>query len=451
MTDSSNPLSIRRILKIWWPLAASWLLMAVEMPALSAVVARLPNAEINLAAYGGIVFPIALIIEAPVIMLLAGSTALSKDHASYLKIRRFMMWTGFGLTLAHILLAFTPLYYFVAERIIGAPDVIVEPARLGLMILTPWTWSIAYRRFQQGIMIRFGRSREVGAGTVVRLLTGGLVLLLGYWIGSIPGVAVGASAQALGVLSEAAFAGWRVRSTVRNRLVPAAPVEPLTWKAFFDFYTPLALTSLLFLIWLPIGSAALSRMPRAVASLAVWQVLSGLTFMMRSFGFAYNEVVVALMDERLAYRALRRFTVTLTGATSLVHLMIVATPLVELWFGGVAALPSELAEMARTAFWIALPLAGLSVLQSWFQGSLTFSRKTRPIPEAVMVFLFSVVLVLGIGVYWGQVAGLYIGMLSFAVANGVQTIWLWQRSADVMRNLCARDSAQECQPVRSDL
>jgi len=42
-----------RILKTWWPLAASWLLMGAELPALIAVVARLPDPAINLAAYGG--------------------------------------------------------------------------------------------------------------------------------------------------------------------------------------------------------------------------------------------------------------------------------------------------------------------------------------------------------------------------------------------------------------
>jgi hypothetical protein len=85
---------LRRIYSTWWPLAASWLLMSVELPAMSAFVARMPNAAINLAAYGGIVFPIALIIESPILMLLSASTALSKDWASYIKIRRFMMFTS---------------------------------------------------------------------------------------------------------------------------------------------------------------------------------------------------------------------------------------------------------------------------------------------------------------------------------------------------------------------
>jgi len=110
-TKKNLPLII--IFRTWWPLAASWMLMSLELPAVSATIARLPNPKISLAAYGGLVFPIALIIEAPVIMLLAASTVLSKDYASYQKLRRFMMLAGGSLTLLHILVAFTPLYYVV--------------------------------------------------------------------------------------------------------------------------------------------------------------------------------------------------------------------------------------------------------------------------------------------------------------------------------------------------
>ena len=71
MELTQTDLNDRRIFKTWWPLAVSWLLMSVELPALSAVIARLPDPEIHLAAYGGVVFPIALIVESPIIMLLA--------------------------------------------------------------------------------------------------------------------------------------------------------------------------------------------------------------------------------------------------------------------------------------------------------------------------------------------------------------------------------------------
>jgi len=95
--NSPSEISMRHIFDTWWPLAASWLLMGAELPLLSAVIARLENPKIHLAAYGGVVFPLALLIEAPIIMLLAASTALSKDMASYRLVRRFMMITSASL------------------------------------------------------------------------------------------------------------------------------------------------------------------------------------------------------------------------------------------------------------------------------------------------------------------------------------------------------------------
>jgi len=437
-----TPLPLNRIFHTWWPLAASWVLMGAELPALSAIVARLPDPEINLAAYGGIVFPIALIIESPVIMLLAASTALSKDWASYQKVRRFMMAAGASLTALHVLIAFTPLYDFVVERLLGSPAEIIEPGRIGLMIMTPWTWSIAYRRFNQGVLIRYGHSKAVGAGTAVRLSADLAVLLAGYFLGTIPGIVVATSAVAAGVISEAAYAGIVVQPVLRTEVKAMPAVDPpLTLRAFRDFYIPLVLTSLLTLLVQPIGSAALSRMPQALASLAVWPVVSGLIFMLRSLGMAYNEVVVALLDEPLSTGSLRRFTGLLAGATTLFQLAITATPLAGLWFEGISGLEPGLASLAVAGMWIALPMPALSAAQSWGQGLILHDRRTRGITEAVIIFLLTCITVLSIGVAWGGATGLFVGLAAFVGAMLLQTVWLWHRSRPAEREVTERDRA----------
>ncbi len=414
--------------------------MGAELPALSAFVARLPNPAINLAAYGGIVFPLALLIESPVIMLLAASTALCKDEASYKLIRRFMMITGAALTGLHILIAFTPLYYFVVERILGAPQVIVEPGRIGLMIMTPWTWSIAYRRFNQGVLIRYNHSKAVGVGTVVRLTADLTVLLIGYSIGTIPGIVVATCAVSAGVISEAIYSGIVVRPVVKNQVKLQPEVEPrLTLPSFLRFYFPLVLTSLLTLLVQPFGSAAMSRMPAAIASLAVWPVLGGFTFMLRSIGVAYNEVVVALLDEPLSSHNLRRFTGLLTGFSTLLILVIALTPLSTLWFQVFSGLESELADMAVIGLLIAIPTAGLSVLQSWYQGLILHGGRTRGITEAVILFLVICTALLGAGVMRGGVTGLYWVLAAFTIAMLIQTIWLWYRSRRNERQVQERD------------
>jgi hypothetical protein len=356
-------------------------------------------------------------------------------------VRRFMMRTSAILTVLHVLIAFTPLYYVVVEGIIGVPPEIVEPARLGLMIMTPWTWAIAYRRFHQGVLIRFGHSRAVGVGTAIRLCADGLVLAVGYTVGTIPGIIVATGAVIAGVICEAIYVGLIVSPVLQDQLKPARPVDPpLTFRGFLDFYIPLAMTSLLVLLAQPLGAAALSRMPRELESLAVWPVVSGLTFMLRSLGMAYNEVVVALLDEPGSTSSLRRFAALLTTSTTLLLVIIVATPLATIWFGRISALAIPLVALAHAGLWIALPLPGLSVLQSWYQGALVHSRGTRGITEAMGIFLVTSSAVLWAGVTWGQATGLYIGMAALGAGSLAQTAWLWHRSRALMRRLDARDA-----------
>jgi hypothetical protein len=436
------------VFRTWWPLAASWLLMGAELPILSAIVARLADPEVNLAAYGGIVFPLALIIESPVIMLLAASTALSKDWDSYIKIRRFMMITAGIMTFIHVLIAFTPFYYFVVESILNAPDEIIEPARIGMMIMTPWTWSIAYRRFNQGILIRFGHSQTITIGTLIRLSTDTLVLVSGYLIGSIPGIIVAASAVALSVIAEAAYVGVVVKPVINHQLKLEPPVEDtITLSSFLNFYIPLAMTSLLTLLALPIGSAALGRMPLSLASLAVWPVISGLVFMFRSLGVAYNEVVVALLDKVGSSSELKKFALRLAFFTSLALAVMAATPLSDYWFNLVSGLSHQLTQMARIALWLAIPLPAMAAMQSWYQGGLLFGRKTKGITEAVVIYLVSISGILVVGVWWGEVDGLYIAMIAMGISMAVQTGWLWLRSRAIRMSVQIRDDQTIAYPA----
>ncbi len=414
--------------------------MAAELPLVSAVVARLPDPAVHLAAIGGIVFPLALLVESPVIMLLAASTALSRDRTSYLRLLRFTNGAGLVLTLCHVVLAFTPVYDVVVERLLNAPSEIREPGfweefRQGLRLLVPWTWAIAHRRFHQGVLIRHGRSRAVGMGTGVRLLANGLVLFGSALSGELPGTAVAAAALTTGVLSEAAYVRLRVRPVLRGELRDPLPSDlALTRLGFLRFYVPLAMTSLLNLLMEPIGAAAIGRMPQALDSLAIWPVISGFVFMVMSLGVAFNEVVVALRGRPGARRTLRRFAMGL-AAFSVLPLLAPALwpPVASLLLETVTGLPPRLATLAQRGLWFALPLPGLAVVQSWYQGNLVYSRRTRGIPESLGLYLLTASSVAFAGVLWGGAPGLFVGLAALVAGGGVQALWLRRRCHRVWR------------------
>ncbi len=104
------PLSQGRILVFWVPLALTWLMMASEGPFITAIIARLDEPKFNLAAYG-VAFSLALIVEAPVIMLMSASTnevlsttteitAVSKELVEVMRTpsRGVHSWRAFGKT-----------------------------------------------------------------------------------------------------------------------------------------------------------------------------------------------------------------------------------------------------------------------------------------------------------------------------------------------------------------
>ncbi len=436
------PLGARRILTTWWPLAASWMLMGLEGPAISAVVSRLAEPTINLAAFGGLVFPLALLVEAPIIMMLAASTALSRDWPSYLKLRRFMNLLGFSLTLIHLIIVATPLYHFLAHSVIGAPEEIIGPARIGLLIMLPWTWAIAYRRFHQGVLIRFGHSLTVGLGTVVRLCADAVVLALGFFWGW-PGIVVATCALSAGVLLEALYVHLTVRPTLKHELRPAPPAPvALTTRAMLDFYIPLSLTQLLFLIAAPLGAMAMSRMPMALESLAAWPVVSGISFITKGFGGAYNEVVVTVVERPRSTLPLRRFAGILVAVSTASLLVLMIPSVAEAVFAGLLDLSEPLPSMVWTSLFLMLPGPALAVIQSYFQGVVLHSRHTRSITESVAAFLAVVALTLFAGVLWGAVTGLYVSVLAWTAGEALRTIWLWTRSAAARSQLHLRDASE---------
>jgi hypothetical protein len=269
-----------------------------------------------------------------------------------------------------------------------------------------------------------------------------------FLVGGIPGAYLAAATFTLGVTGEAVYSGLRLRPILRHDLRQARPSgEVITPRGFTVFFVPLVMTSLLQILIQPLGTAALSRMPDPILSLAVWPVVYGLIIMWTSAGMAFTEAVVVLLDQPKSTAMLQNFTVRI-GALMVGLLLIVnATPLSEIWFQTVAALPPELAQVAVWVMWAALLLPGLSFLQSWYTGALVTERHTRAVTEAMLISLIIHAGILGFGILWQEIPGLYIGSVGLVVGHIIRTLWLWYRTRPAMRHLRARDERSSSHPL----
>jgi len=429
MTDiaTTTPLSYRRIFWFWIPLAAMWFMMAVEQPLIAAFIARMPDPELNLAVYG-VVYSIALIIESPVIMLLTAGTALSRGALSYRRLLRFSHLMMGGLTALHLLIGLTPLFDLIVVRIIGVPELVAELGRGAFLVVTPWSAAVGYRRLWQGVLIRHDRTGVVPVTIAVRLAVTAALLTIGYSLRRYSGVFVGAAALAGGVIAAAAAAYLFARPVVRRNLSDTLPEkDALSWRELSTFYVPLALTSLILLAARPLLTVAISRLPLALDSLAVWTVLLSVSFLGQSIAMSYQEVGIALLQDRGGFVVLQRFARLLGVVMLLVFTAFALSPLAQIWFRRVAGLTVVLTEMTRMPmiFLAILPAVGSAI--SWKRGILVSAKVTAAITRSVIVNLLVLGVLLIVLGYTLPVHGALIAAMAYA--GSVVAEWLYLQFA----------------------
>ncbi|MEW5987759.1 MAG: hypothetical protein AB1791_14085 [Chloroflexota bacterium] len=436
----------RDLFWFWLPLFASWLLMTAEGPIISAVINRLPTEVVMLAAQG-IVVSLSVTIESPIINLLATSTALSKDRHSFLLLRRFTLHGMVLLTAVSVLIGFTPLFNLVVQHWMGAPAEVAQWVRPGLRIMALWSAAIAWRRFLQGVLIRFNQTGKVAWGTVVRLAaSAGTVLFLAVVWGrqpaeviaalagqlpllspELPGVLAGATALMAGVIAEALYATIAVRPLLRREFGPTAPAAdgpPLTYRQLFWFHLPLASTSVLILFVQPIVAFSLARLEHPTESLAAWPVVFQVMLIMRAIAFALPEVVIAQSNGEATWRPIRRFSLSLTAASTLLMALLVFTPLLNLYLYGVQDVTPEVGALARSGLLLFLLLPGLAVLTSWLRGLLIKGRATQWVNLGMVVNLLVTIAVLAGGMVGGW-PGVNTAAVALVVAAAVELAYLW--------------------------
>jgi hypothetical protein len=393
MPDHDRELTQAGIARFWAPLAATWLMMAVEGPFLAALVARRPHPELNLAAYG-VAYAFALVAEAPVIMMMSAAVAVAKDRPSYLALRRFATVLNVAITLVLLTLVLPPVATAVLEGLVGLPPEVAARAHRALVVLLPWPAAIGIRRLAQGVLIRAGLTRRVAWGTLVRLcaMSGTAVALFAF--GRVEGASLGAAALSAGVVAEMTAALAMARPVIRE-LAPDPIARPPGWRDLTVFYWPLAMTSLLALGVQPVVTFLVGHSREAVASLAVLPVVYSLVFLFRALGLAFQEVAIALAGDRLeGYRPLARFASVLGTGVAVGLGMIVWTPLAGIWFRDVAGLSPELVRIALPAARILALMPSLTVLLSWQRALLVHLRATGPVTWATATEVVVVVLVL---------------------------------------------------------
>jgi hypothetical protein len=387
----------------WLPLALSWTMMIVAQPLTSIAISRLADPEVHLAAYG-VTFDLAFLLESPIIMLLSASVALTRDQASYRLLRRVTLWISAVTTGLFVVVAFTPAYGPVVRGVMGVPETVAAQAQPALQLLLPWIGAIAWRRFLQGPLIAGGLTRLITFGTMIRLVTLVAVLAIGVAFPFLPGALLGALALSVSVVIES-LVNTRWAIPVVRRL-PAASQDPLTVAGIVRFCTPLMATDVMRTVVRPAVTAGVARAVLPQVSLAAWPVAASLITLISAAAMAFQEMAVAVIEDRASYLSVRRFIVAVGLILTLVTVLVVLTPLIRVYLVAVVDLPAALQDPVVAGMRIMLPLPLLMALRNLFRGILIRRRFTSPIQVAMAgnALVLIGVLVIGVHARWTGIA-----------------------------------------------
>lgn len=400
-------------------------MMSIEGPYIAAIIARLPEPKFNLAAYG-VAFSFALIIEAPVIMIMSASTALVKDRLSFIKLRNFTYFINTIITLLMLAFLLPDIFFFISIDLIALPKEVADLTYKAFFILIPWPGTIGYRRFYQGIMIRYNLTRRVAYGTVIRITAMSLTALILYLYFDFDGVIVGASALTAGVTTEAVVSrlmSWRIVQNIKEENKVDGEIR---YKEIFNFYYPLALTSLIGLGVHPMVTFFIGQSKFPLESLAILPVINSLVFIFRGLGLSFQEVVIALIGERgEGFVSLKIFASYLGIILVILLFMISLTPLSYIWYYNISGLSIELTEFARIPSIIISLMPGLTVLIAFQRGVLVGFRNTKPITFATSIEVLGIILILYIMIKGFFIIGAVAAMVAFIVGRLSANIYLF--------------------------
>ena len=420
MAQNHSPLSYKKVMFFWMPLAATWIMMAVEGPFIAAVVARLPSPTHNLAAFG-VALSFAFIAEAPIIMLMSASTALATHRESFYKLRRFTHFLNALITIVMFVGLLPPVFGFIANDLIGLPKPVADLTYSASWLFLPWPAAIGYRRFYQGILIRYHLTRRVAYGTLVRLTTMAGTAIFLFMFG-IEGARTGAAALSIGVFCEAVatriMAGPVINKLIETRRGDECTGATPSYPFILKFYMPLALTSVLALGIHPMVTFFLGKSRMSLESLAVLPVVNSLAFVFRSIGLSFQEVGIALMGKvKKNYVILRNFAAMLALTVAIGYALIAFSPLAELWFISVSGLSVQLASVAFLPAKLMALLPGLTVMISFQRAMLVNAKKTGPIIQATALEVLVILICLFFFVYRVDFVGVVAAALAYSVGR----------------------------------
>ncbi|HEY9849092.1 MAG TPA: hypothetical protein V6D28_06520 [Leptolyngbyaceae cyanobacterium] len=400
-SNSPSKISFLDLWRQFIPLSLSDVAMACGDPMMTTALAHLPDTRVNLAALG-IAKSLAVFFESPIITILHASNALAPTARSRRALWRFTLLAGGGLSALLLLLTLPFVFATLGGTLLGIPSQLQQTVRIVLTLMILWPFTIAWRRYFQGLLIHAGHSQAVAQASIARLVIVALVLWSGFTF-KVEGALLAGTALMAGVVLEAlvvTLAAQKLGATRPPHPTDSEPKLPTNLKSVWKFYWPLA--SSMLVVW---GGRAMlvgiiARAQDADIALAAWPAAWGLVLVIANATRMVQQVIIKNRGQ-VADRQLIAFALSAGMLCSLLLLLGSTTPLGLIVVESFVGKDSALVEAIRPVLLLCAFVPLLVAVQNATQGFLVGSGQTLGVNRATWIGTIILLVVAFLGVQVG--------------------------------------------------
>lgn len=417
-----------RLTRFLFPLVITIVVIELGGQALSAGMARMPQATETLAAFG-LAYALVLALASPLGQSRQMSLVLVDSRASLGKSLRFILVTSLVMTALQLSIALTPLGAWVIEGLHQVDGEMGDRVRLVLLCLAPLPLLRSLSLFLSGLLTRARRTDLISYATL-----GSVGLGMATVLGLLPVAAIQQQPIWLPILamyaSTVAELGVMLWGAVRyvGPTMPANTAQgrgfDLTYGYIFAFVWPLALLFFVQEFSRPLINLFLAREVNGEQALAVITVVYALGQWPYRWLNEIKNMPTAFQHEESSLVHLRRFTLA-CGLLSLgISLLLFWTPIRHVLLTNLIGVSPEFALLCVAPLMIFAPFSPVVMVRSYLHGMALLERRTRSLAlsgPSRLAAIFVALLVLP----WLGLSGAILGVSALLAGFTVETMAVW--------------------------
>lgn len=476
----------RRFIGFLLPLAITLIVVEFGIQAVSAGMARVPQATETLAAYG-VAWGLILLFTSPLTHAKSVSLVMADSPKACQRVVRFLIGLALLMMAGLAVLALTPISFWVIEEVHAVSHSLGDTVRFAILCLIPAPLLTGLAQYYTGQLLRLRRTvivslasiTSVGSGIVlvILLLPTSLIqerpiwlpiivtyvnlsvdLSIGFWgtklvkkrdLEAKQQVSQSLVAQQSRDQTRAqSFADTNAefRKEEKEQIQPASanslrasaiprptafshieqPSDeiPPTYREIFQFIWPLSMNISFQEFSRPLINMFVSRGPNGIEALAVLTVAYALGQFPYRWLNDLRNLAAAFKDEPNIDRYIRRFSVECGFVSLAMMLGLYWTPLADTILLNFMGLEPDFAALCRVPLMIFAVFSPIVVLRSYGQGITLVEKRTHIIAYCAPTRLLAVWLTLVTLPLVGLV-GAPLGVAALAMGFGVEALTIW--------------------------